>query len=351
MLAYLQGCSAARASESAKDAGAERALAGPLRLPTARASGDAFLGESDDLILDRLRNAEPVKIKRGGGGRSLGFKLKFEDGSKAYFKPDQAFSGANWYSEVASYHLDRELGMGRVPPVISRSFPFALLERAAGTDRRVAELHIREDGTLPGALVHWLTESLQPAVTPPGFENWLRVEPFARWSVSPYKRPAEYAKALRHNMDLVRSGKPGEAFYDQTPERPSAEFAKALSDMMILDFLTLNIDRWGGDNANVLTMGDARRLIFLDNGAGFSPGPPTRGLMDDRLAPVQRFRRRTVQALRHLDLARLWARLDGEALMPILSDELREGIAVRRDKVLAHVAAMERSFGDAVYTW
>ena len=339
-----------RTADASVDAGHEAQP--PLPLPTVRLASDAFLGELDALIRDRMRHQQPLQVKRGGGGRSLGFKLDFADGTRAYFKPEQTFSGANYRAEIAAYHLDRVLGLGRVPPVVSRSFAWEILRDAAGEDSRVAELVIQPDGTLRGALIYWLPEPMAPAKTPNGFENWLRVETFTPWAISPYKRPAEYAKALRRNRELVRRNAEPDINFEQVPVLTDPKFAQALSDMIIFDFLTLNVDRWGGDNANVLAYGKGQQtLIFLDNGAGFSPGPPTRGLLDDRLLPLQRFRRSTIEALRKLDFAELWARLDGEPLAPILSGDDRAALAVRRDKVLEHVAAMQAKFGDAVYAW
>jgi hypothetical protein len=54
-----------------------------------------------------------VRAEKGKGGRSLSFKVELSSGRRAYFKPEQSFA-ADWFSEVASYHLDRALGLGRL---------------------------------------------------------------------------------------------------------------------------------------------------------------------------------------------------------------------------------------------
>lgn len=302
-------------------------------------------------MLDRLIQGKPVRVKKGSGGRSLAFKIYFEDGTKGYFKPEQAFSGTNWFSEVAAYHLDRELGLGRVPPVISVALPWSLLKPAARRDKRLKEIKVNGDGSVHGALVYWLSGPVAPARTPPGFENWLRVKPLVRWALSPFQRPSVYGAALRDNAARARKGERAARYFDEVPKVPHAGLPAALSDMMLLDYLTLNIDRWGGGNGNVLTAGEPPQLIFLDNAAGFSPGPPTRNLMDTRLAMLQKFRRSTIDALKSLSVEKLWARLDAEALAPILNPKLRGGISVRRDAVLKHVAALEEKYGDAIYPW
>jgi hypothetical protein len=312
-----------------------------------------FLGRSEDAILLRLRTAEPVRIKKGTGGRSLGFKLTFADGGKAYFKPEQSFSGALWYAELVAHYLDRALGLYRVPPVVSRRLAWAPLRAEAGTDPRVAEVAVAADGTVRGALVHWLDEApLVGAVTPPGWENWVRVESFPRWSISPYLRPAVYADALRARKALAASGaddKPVEPYYDTVPvpERPA--LPAELSDMLIFDFLTLNIDRWGGDNVNVLTLGAQGPLVYLDNAAGFSEGPDRRGLMDDRLAPCQRFRRSTVRALEALDVTALGAQMAQDPHGPLLSAAMLRGLDTRRRAALEHVATQRARFGEAIW--
>jgi len=312
-----------------------------------------FLGRPEDAILERLRTAEPVRIKKGTGGRSLGFQLSFAGGAKGYFKAEQSFSGALWYAELAAYYLDRALGLYRVPPTVSRRMAWAPLRAKAEGDPRLAEVLVAPDGTVKGALVHWLDEApLERAVTPPGWENWVRVESFPPWSISPYQRPAVYAEALRARKARTAGtadDKPAEAYYDSVPVPERASLPAELSDMLVFDFLTLNIDRWGGDNVNVLTLGKQGPLIYLDNAAGFSEGPDRRGLMDDRLAPCQRFRRSTVRALEALDVRALGARMARDPLAPLLSDAMLDGLETRRRAALEHVAAQRARFGEAIW--
>ncbi|MDD9944433.1 MAG: hypothetical protein OXU20_25535 [Myxococcales bacterium] len=322
-------------------------------LPNLRLDAKGFLGGSDALMLDRLIQGRVERIKKGSGGRSLGFKLSFADGTRGYFKPAQSFSGAIWYAEVAAYHLDRMLGMGRVPPVVSYRMPWRPLEAAAGSDRRREEVQANADGTVDGALVYWLPEKLEPAKTPPGWENWLRITPFERWRVTPYQRPAAYTRALEQQRTRRKEGAGATSHYDEVPDLHDPGLAAALSDMLVLDFLTLNIDRWGGRNGNVLSYGNDRpSLIFLDNGAGFSDGPHRRGLMEDRLEVQQRFRRATVEALRGFRISAFEARLAGEALAPVLNPHLLAGIEVRRKALLAHVDGLIAKHGEAqVLAW
>ncbi len=309
-----------------------------------------FFGAPDGDVLTRMQSDEIVAVKKGSGGRSLGFKLTFADGTKAYFKVEQTFSGANWYAEIAAYHLDRMLGLGRVPPVLSRTLPWGRLAVAANGDARVSEVVVRDqqpradgsaNGNVRGALVAWVEGDLQPAITPPGWETWIRVEPWNAYNATPFQRAREYYDALNQRRTTPTFT------MVPTPDRPDR--AQELSDLLVFDFLTLNIDRWGGDNANVLTNGKAGPLVFLDNGAAFAHGPPQLRLMQDRLAPLQKFRKRTIDALRGLDLDAYASRLAADPNGPILSESDLEGLAIRRIAVLDHVAELQQKHGDSIF--
>jgi hypothetical protein len=134
------------------------------------------------------------------------------------------------------------------------------------------------------------------------------------------------------------------------PARPDdPERAAELSDLLVFDYLTQNTDRWGGGNANVLTRGPGGRIVFLDNAAGFPDTPnDTNGLMEARLRVLQRFRGRTITALRALDVAQFARRMEAEPLAPILSARQLAQLETRRRILLERVAALEARFGDAV---
>jgi len=310
----------------------------------------------DAEALERLRKADVVSVKKGSGGRTLAFRLglRTADGTTfdAYFKPEQRISSANWYAEVAAFYLDRALGLGRVPPVVSRTLPWSLLEPAASGDARVRDVVVRrDDGQVRGALVLWVPAKLVPAATPAGWENWIRNEPWSPVAVTPYQRAAAYTEAIAEHRRKRTRHEPAIVYYNEPPAPVRPELAAELSDMILFDFLTLNYDRFGGDNANVLTIGEHGPLIFLDNGDAFSRGPVRRGLLDSRLEPVSKFRRSTIDALRQLDLVKLKAELATDAHGPILEAPMLRGLEQRRRAVLEHVATQERRFGEKVYAW
>ncbi len=297
-----------------------------------------FLGEPD-WPLRRALATEPIaEVERGRGGRSLAFKITLADGTQGYYKPEQSFSAAHWYAEVASYYLDRELGLGRVIPTIGRKLEWAPLRAVAGGDRRVAEVTVQEDGTVRGAFVWWVPGGLEPIAPGTGWERWVRGS--GALGVTPYQRPSEWS-AGRPSDDGPPATEP------DRPDRPAE-----LSDLILFDYLTTNVDRWGGRFTNVRTRGPGGPLVYLDNGAGFTAGPSPRiPLMDARLHALQRFRRSTVERIRALDLERLRQRMAEDPLAPILSERQIEQLDERRRHLLEHVDAMEARFGDRAFPW
>jgi hypothetical protein len=276
-----------------------------------------FLDKPEPELLQALRSGQLQSVEKGKSGRTLAFKLTFDSGVSGYYKPEQRIPGANWYAEVAAYYLDRALAIGRVPPVVSRTFAWKELEAAAAGDPRAKKVVVDKDGNVRGALIYWVPGKLVPAATPAGWDAWTRTEA-------------------------------GEA---TVPDPPRPEFPAELSDLLVFDFLTQTEGRFGESNANLLTLGEHGPLIFLDNGSGFSAAAARRATVDARLANVSKFRRRTVDALRALDLDQLKATMTADPLGPILDAGMWRGLSARRTAVLDLVARQEKRFGDAVYAW
>jgi len=313
----------------------------------AQTGSEPFPAQADEVAIAALRTAEISKVTKGQGGRSLAFKITLADGTRGYFKPQQSFSAAHWYSEVAAYYLDRELGLGRVPPTTGRTFRWSELKDAAAHDRRVSELAIAQDGTVRGAFIWWIPEPLKRIRMGRQWERWVRVQPSL--PISPYQRPVDYRADLNRRPGIREATDPGRpiAGAPDTPGRPAE-----LSDLIVFDYLTQNVDRWGGDFTNVRSRGPDGPLIYLDNGAGFWLGEQRLGLMEARLKALQRFRRSTIEAVRKLDIARFAERLRSDPLAPVLNHKQLDGLALRRRAVLEHVDAMVARFGERqVFAW
>jgi Golgi casein kinase, C-terminal, Fam20 len=311
---------------------------------------DTFFGERQDGPLrEALLNGRIKTVEKGKGGRSLGFRLMLDTGEKAYFKADQTFSAANWFGEVASYHLDRMLGIGRVPLVVSRTFAWSELAPAAGKDVRKAEIIVH--GTeVQGALVAWVTGGLQSLPHQPGWERWVRVQLWPTSAISPFQRPSVWASQLQtRGLPLSKEERTRRRLLRPEPDRDDRP--AELSDLVVFDYLTRNQDRWGGENANVLIRGPKGPLVFLDNGAGFEPGEQRPSLMEARLHVLQRFRRRTIAAVRAFDLEHFKKRLATELIQPVLSEQQLDGLRQRREHLLEWVAQNEAAHGEAIWAW
>ena len=222
-----------------------------------------FLGEPDAPRITALRTEKVASVQKGKGGRSLAFKITLADGTQGYFKPEQTFAGAHWFAEIAAYHLDRALEIGRVPPTTGRVLPWASLAEAADGDSRTKEIVVDKDGMVRGAFIWWIPERLKRLRLGRGWEAFVRVEPPA--AITPFQRPADYRAALRGDPGVREAEDPR-----RYPARKRTRHrAREISDMIVFDYLTQNVDRWGGDFTNIRTRQVDGPLIYLDNGAGF----------------------------------------------------------------------------------
>ncbi len=319
-----------------------------LPLPGAtQGASPSFLGEPDAPRISVLREADIGEVKKGKGGRSLAFQITLKDGTRGYFKPKQTFSAAHWYSEVAAYYLDRELGLGRVPPTTGRRLPWSALKGAAGSDDRVDELRIAPDGTIKGAFIWWIPEPLKRLRLGRKWERWVRIQ--KTLPITPYQRPVDYRADLNRRPGVREATDPSRPLA-QNPDvdgRPAE-----LSDLIVFDYLAQNVDRWGGEFTNVRTRGVGGPLIYLDNGAGFWLGEQRLGLMEARLNALQRFRRSTVDAVRALNVDALAKRMQDDPLAPVLNEKQLDGLRQRRQALLDHVDALVARYGEAaVLAW
>ena len=297
----------------------------------------SFFESPDAPHLESLAQSPIRRVRAGFGGRSLGFRIELEDGTKGYFKPEQTFSGAHWYSEVAAYHLDRILQLGRSPAVTGRQIEWRQLERAAeeysGTSSAIIE-----EGFVRGAFIHWIEGRLRPWHLGQDWEHFVRVR--GGLDITPFQRPADYrarinGHAMREETEL--------GSFEPAPETLTTEEIAELSDLILFDYLISNVDRWGGEYTNVRRVNG--RLIYLDNGAGFWVNP-RQGLMEARFEVLQRFRRSTYESLTDFRLEDYEARLANDPLAPVLPPHQLEGLALRVDRAISHIDAMVERFGD-----
>jgi hypothetical protein len=258
----------------------------------------------DRAWVTRLASAPISAIKRNSGGTSLTLRVRFDDGERAVWKPEQKKGAGSFRSEIAAWHLDRLLGFGRTAVVVGRSIGkshlLAQLDHA-DTDpdfmtRLETEL-VEHDGRVAGAMIAWHPGVLTGAEPP---KDWMDPD-------------AGVTEARLYEW----------------------------SDMVVFDFLIDNTDRWSG--GNILSLGKGGPLIFLDNAAGFSPGRAARNeMLGSRLAPVCQFRKHTLDALTELAEKKtlgsaLLASLAKDPLAPVLSERHASAIDTRLAHLVDHV--------------
>lgn len=398
-----------------RDAGAANApVADEPSAPVHLIRDGVFLGAQDYPRRLALATQPIAKIERGSGGRSLGFKITLADGTKGYYKPEQTFSAAHWYGEIAAYCLDRELGLGRAIPTVGRRFKWSTLRPYAVGDSRLDEIIVQRDGTVRGAFVWWVSAGLQPLHLGSGWERAIRLAGGFSPATTPFQRPINFAEAVgakreagAGGADTSGAGGAGAgaaasavANAGNEPAAPataeaapagattengaahdpaagavvaaaqnsagahdnddaqeshgitnlSEERASELSDMIVFDFLTNNQDRWSESYTNVRTVAGGP-LVFLDNAAGFTPHGGISGLMKSRLRSVQRFRRSTIVAIRALNMRSFERRLNADPLAPVLDADQIGLLAHRRNELLDYVNEMEARFGERIYAW
>ncbi|MEK6607735.1 MAG: hypothetical protein AABZ30_08760 [Myxococcota bacterium] len=320
----------ARAPGAPMDAGARGLLDGPPRgAPIAWTPDGLFLGMSDDALLERLRRIDVRRVKINTGGSSLNLKLTFADGSAAAFKPQQVWTSAMPRKEIAAFRIDRALGLGAVPPAVTRVLApgevWAKLDPKSRplAGRIRAEASFRPDGSLAGEASYWIPTIADLRLEGRSWNEW------TRW---------------------MRAG-------EWIPDG-SEWMAAQISSMIVFDYLINNVDRFSGAN----TLADERleRLFYMDNSMGFDAAPDGHPKCLQNLDLLERFSRRLVAALERMNVVRLRAALAAEIgapparssswsedpPFPILLDEEVAGVMARRDRVLARVADLRGRLGD-----
>lgn len=299
-------------------------LDGPPRPAEKHAGLTGPVDPAKDVVwLTRMATAPVNEITRNPGGATITFRVRFADGNRAVWKPEQKHSASNYRAEIAAYHLDRIVGFARTAAVVGRTlgYPHVIehLEASAAAPEFIERFRNEvpaRDGRVAGAMIAWHSGRLTSAEPPKGWTTGLR---------SADEVPSDVAGRL--------------------PE---------WSDLVVFDFLIDNTDRWSG--GNVLALGGGP-LIFLDNAAGFSAFRDNHGeTTEKRLAPICRFRRATIETLRTLGPdaasgdrlgARLGRSLANDPLAPLVGAAQLRALDIRVERLLAHVEGCEKELGAA----
>lgn len=305
------------------------ALVGGLSLAGAAQDEDA---ESDrfaesDLSLTTIEHAighDDTVAFTPVGTTSVVFRMRLAGDIDAAFKPQTRTHPRGDLAEVAAYRIARALGMRNVVPAVPRVIDLAVLERQLDEEAkpRVEELRdqmvLSDGGTkVRGAAIYWVPDLRELGIdTDRGIRQW------SRW--------------------LGQVGAP--------PYRDKSKLlARQISNMIVLDYLIGNWDRFSGANAQ----GDreGRNLLVRDHNVAFYvplPKAQHRRLMQ-RLRRVQRFSRTTVERLEALDgqaLSNALVRSDDPPGYTALDPKQQAEVLERRRALLSYIAALIAQYGE-----
>jgi hypothetical protein len=290
--------------------------------PAARAP--LFAGRSDEELLGPLRAAPLKSVKLKGGGLTLSFKLVFENGAEAAFKPNQRgrTGGQEPRYEIAAYRIDRLLGLVRVPPAIGRSFPVLAIRHAwGGSDEKRIQLQtdlISHGGLVAGEVSWWI-----PVIKAARIEGEQIDEPSGE---------AIWRRYLTIGSDIP----PG-----------VRDMVVQISNMIVFDLIINNSDRWAG--ANTKMSEDGTVLYYMDNTLAFGRDKRGAPRLWGQLRKVQRFSRSLVAKLRSLSEETL-RRVLAEAPDPfkeLLHPDEIDALFARREQLLAYIDALATKKGEA----
>ena len=93
-------------------------------LQVAHNASGTFLGVRDDLLVYPILEGHPIRVKLNRGGSSISFRVDFDTGARAAFKPDQTNMQTVPRYEVAAYRLNRLLGLNRVAPAVPKTLSY-----------------------------------------------------------------------------------------------------------------------------------------------------------------------------------------------------------------------------------
>ena len=252
-------------------------------------------------------SARPITA-RSIGHTSYVLKVKLDNGRVAAFKPRSTLplGCCRYRGEIAAYRLAQALGLDNVPSAFEASFVASDLRAAFATPSEANDFdrkaRVDLGGQVRGALMPWID----------------------RYEVVPLERPTWRSRWHEWLMDRKVA----------IPDADRA-LSRAISTMLVFDYITGNWDRWSG--GNVARDGATGVLLYVDNDGAFFEHPPLQTLSGqaDVLRRVLRFSRGFVAALRAQNATTLRGAFGCDSRGdPLLSDRVVLDGDARRETVI-----------------
>jgi hypothetical protein len=247
--------------------------------------------------------ARHAKKAKSIGHTSVVFKIEQTDGKKIVWKPDARVVRGRYKNEIAAYRLAVLLGIDNVPPALPLDLGKDELARAVSGDEKAKELldtQVVFDGTVAhGMFTEWIDD----------------------YAVLPLENDKEWRGWLKKDAPVPDDKK---------------ELARAISTLVVFDFVTGNWDRWSG--ANIAT--SKGKVLYVDNDGAFFDVVPKDGLARNKryLDGVDRFSKSFVERLRAVTDDEIAKAID------IVSKKAIDGVLARRKEALAIVEKKELFF-------
>lgn len=288
-----------------------------------------------------------------GGGSTVSFKYTDanDPDAKAAIKPDQDLRQTMYRSGVAYYRLCQILecsfDVARTRPVRWTKSDFNALYNASDSKKNNAYrskfehlIWAKEEGKtyLYGGYKEWI----------PDFEGF-PIEVQSAWAIYQQPHTTQYPEMRPFFKTLLAGGRSGasrslDKLLTYVDGLSTKDLLKQISDMILIDYLTNNWDRYSGVQSNYGANCHIRKggLIAIDNDAAFPAWHAPRVVK--RLHQVKVFSRSLVENLRLLDPDELLPRL-----IPNPTKEERksyERFKERRRDALKYIDGLIAKYGE-----
>ena len=279
-------------------------------------NADAFWEavEADPLMTrtldEEVRPHGTNSISALGGGSTVSFKYKDseDESAKAALKPDQDLRQTMYRSGIAYYRLCQILGCSFDTPVTR---PVRFSKADFNTLYNASDSSKNRGYRSKFEHLIWATENGTKYMYA-GYKEWISpfdgfpIEVTSVWSPylkNPSKEPPEVKAFLRDLLAKARPGapKPVTKLVEYAGDMTTRDILHQISDIILVDYLTNNWDRFSGDENNFGANCHFQPggIIAIDNDAAFPPWHAPRVVR--RLNLVEMFSRDMVQNLRVLD--------------------------------------------------